>query len=236
MAEFLTTSGVSNSIEKIILEAKAKFIMVSPYLKIPKTLFERLKDADGKGVTIKIIYGKDQLQPSEKKLLASLKNIELYFFENLHAKCYFNENKMVITSMNMYEYSEKNNREMGVLIERTNDKALFEDAVNETLSILKSSESVSIATEEIKKPIHVPKPVPVQKTNNFLNLFRSSKAFCIRCEENIPFNPEKPYCPTCFSIWSQYENYDYIENVCHRCGLDTNTSMVKPLCYDCYSR
>jgi phosphatidylserine/phosphatidylglycerophosphate/cardiolipin synthase-like enzyme len=236
MADFLTTTGISHNIENIILEAKAKLILVSPYLQISKTLFERLKDADGRGVTIKIIYGKDQLQSSEKKLLASLNKIELYFFKNLHAKCYFNENKMVITSMNMYEFSERNNREMGVLIDRTIDKDLFDKAVNETLSILKSSEKVAIASEEIKKPLHVPKPVPVQKTNSLLNLFRSSKAFCIRCEANIPFNPEKPYCPTCFSVWSQYENYDYIENVCHRCGSDTNTSMVKPLCYDCYNR
>lgn len=236
MAEFLTTNGISHSIENIILDAKSKIILVSPYLQISKTLFERLKDADGRGVSIKIIFGKDELKPNEKTLLKNLKNIELFFFKNLHAKCYFNEIKMVITSMNMYEFSEKNNREMGVLIDRASDKDLFEKAMNETSSILKSSEKVQFVSEDVKKPTYIPKPAPVQKSNGLLGLFKSSKGHCIRCEANIPFDPDKPYCPACFTIWSQYENYDYMENVCHRCGSDTNTSMAKPLCYKCYSR
>lgn len=117
MAEFLTTNGTSYNIENIIIDAKSKLILVSPYLQISKTFYERLKDASNKNVSIKIIYGKDELKPNERNSLAELKNVELYFFENLHAKCYFNETKMVITSMNMYEFSEKNNREMGVLID-----------------------------------------------------------------------------------------------------------------------
>jgi HKD family nuclease len=111
MAEFLTTSGTSHHIENIIMEARQKLFLVSPYLKLSKTLHERLKDASDKGVKIKIIYGKDELKPNESSSLAKLKNVELYYFENLHAKCYFNEIKMVITSMNMYEFSEKTNRE-----------------------------------------------------------------------------------------------------------------------------
>src|SRR5688572_30369139 len=130
MADFLTTSGISYQIENIIVEAKNKLVLVSPFLQLSKTLFERLKDASNKGVAIKIIYGKDQLKPNEQDSLADLKNVELYFFENLHAKCYFNEAKMVITSMNMYEFSEKTNREMGVFIDRQKDKELFEKAVN----------------------------------------------------------------------------------------------------------
>jgi hypothetical protein len=108
MAEFLTTNGTSLQIENIIIDAKTKLILVSPYLQLSKTLYERLKDASNRNVVIKIIYGKDELKPNEKNSLAELKNVEIYFFENLHAKCYFNETKMVITSMNMYEFSEKN--------------------------------------------------------------------------------------------------------------------------------
>ncbi len=117
MADFLTTSGTSHHIENIIMDAKAKLVLVSPYLKLSKTFFERLKDASGKGVSIKIVYGKDELKPNERNSLAELKNAELFYFQNLHAKCFFNESKMVITSMNMYEFSEKTNREMGILID-----------------------------------------------------------------------------------------------------------------------
>ncbi|NLA25049.1 MAG: hypothetical protein GX879_08800 [Bacteroidales bacterium] len=231
MAEFLTTNGTSYNIETIIIEAKSKLILVSPYLQISKTLYERLKDASNKNIAIKIIYGKDELKPNERNSLAKLKNIELYFFENLHAKCYFNETKMVITSMNMYEFSEKNNREMGVLIDRNTDKELFEKAVAETLSIIQSSKQVQLHKTDIKTISN-----NTQHTNNYITQFEKAIiGHCIRCENYIDYNPTKPYCSECFFIWVQYENPDYQENVCHKCGEYEITSMSKPLCYNCYT-
>ncbi|MBL7893867.1 MAG: DUF559 domain-containing protein [Bacteroidia bacterium] len=58
--------------------------------------------------------------------------------------------------------------------------------------------------------------------------------YCIRCEGEIYFDPDKPLCPNCYSSWKRYENYDYKENVCHSCGDDGSTTMSKPLCWDCY--
>ncbi len=232
MAEFLTTSGTSYHIEKIIIEAKNKLVLVSPYLQISKTLYERLKDASNKNVSIKIIYGKDELKPNEKNSLAELKNIELYYFQNLHAKCYFNESKMVITSMNMYEFSEKTNREMGVLIDRSIDKDLFEKAVAETLSILQSSEPIPLKKAERQNAIQARFASKEQPKPKYQKQLRG---YCIRCETRIDYNPEKPYCADCFSIWAQFENPEYTENVCHRCGEYYATSMNKPQDRDCFS-
>ena len=115
MAKFLTTSGVSYQVELIIKEAKKKLVLISPYVKISKVLLERLQNASDKGVQIILIYGKDELKPVEKKQLNSIENLKLYYYHNLHAKCYFNEKTMVVTSMNLYEFSDKHNREMGVI-------------------------------------------------------------------------------------------------------------------------
>ena len=231
MAEFLTTSGTSYNIENIIIDAKSKLVLVSPYLQISKTFYERLKDASKKGVAIKIIYGKDELKPNERNSLADLKNVELFYFDNLHAKCYFNENKMVITSMNMYEFSEKNNREMGVLIDRLNDKELFNKAVAETLSILQSAEEIPLKKTS--------RQIQNENGKGSVSVYKSKfkkqiRGYCIRCEERISYEPDKPYCPECYSVWVQYENYDYEENVCHRCGEYEITSMEKPQCYSCF--
>ncbi|MFD0991636.1 phospholipase D family protein [Tenacibaculum geojense] len=229
MAEFLTTNGTSYHIEKIITGAKKKLILVSPYLQISKTFYERLLDASKRNVSIKIIYGKDELKPNEKNSLAELKNLELLYFENLHAKCYFNEQEMVITSMNMYEFSEKNNREMGVYVTRNNDKNLFENAVNETLSIIQSSEIIQLS--KTKRKLFQPK----NKTSNGTNKkAKPKRGYCIRCKERIEYDVEKPYCWDCFATWSQFENTEYEENVCHSCGEFESTSMIKPECYDCY--
>lgn len=232
MAEFLTTSGTSYNIENIIIEAKSKLVLVSPYLQISKTFYERLKDASNKNVVIKIIYGKDELKPNERNSLAELKNVELFFFQNLHAKCYFNENKMVITSMNMYEFSEKTNREMGVLINRNTDRELFEKAVNETFSILQSAEPQPLKKTE-RQTITESKSV----TNGQIKTKYKAqiRGYCIRCETRIDYNVDKPYCSDCFASWVQYENPDYKENVCHRCGEYETTSMNKPLDKNCYS-
>jgi hypothetical protein len=205
MAEFLTTNGTSYNIENIIIEAKSKLVLVSPYLQISKTFYERLKDASNKNVAIKIIYGKDELKPNEKNSLAELKNVELFYFQNLHAKCYFNENKMVITSMNMYEFSEKTNREMGVLINRSTDKELFEKAVAETLSILQSSEPIPLKKAERQTAQQLKPTINGQLKPKYQNQLRG---YCIRCETRIDYNPSKPYCSDCFSIWAQYENPD----------------------------
>ena len=232
MAEFLTTNGVSFQIEQIIIGAKSKLVLVSPYLKLSKIFHERLKDADARNVKISIIYGKNELNPNETNQLAELKNIELYFFENLHAKCYFNETKMVITSMNMYEFSQINNREMGVLIDSLADSELFEKAKTEARSIVTHSKHIQInkPNQQIQIKNTSPEVVGPKQTTK-----KKSKGFCIRCESRIDFNIEKPYCPDCFEIWYIYEYPDYIEDVCHHCGEEEDTSMNKPLCKKCYN-
>lgn len=231
MAEFLTTNGTSYHIENLIISAKKKLVLVSPYLQISKTFYERLKDASIKNVAIKIIYGKDELKPNERNSLAELDNIELYFFENLHAKCYFNESEMVITSMNMYEFSEKNNREMGVHITRSKDESLFEKAVDETNSIIQSAEKTALyrSRRSFYDQQNHEEEYKEGKRNR-----EPSRGYCIRCEERITYDPDKPYCWNCYSVWAGFENLDYQENVCHGCGEFVESSMRKPLCWECY--
>lgn len=139
MAKFLTTVGNSYFIEQIVLNAESSLTIVTPYLKISQTLLDRLRDADRSGIKISLIYGKNELLEKEKKSLYELGNLEIFFCQNLHAKCYHNENELVISSMNLHEFSEKNNREMGILIERTNDVDIFRETLKEIESIKNAS-------------------------------------------------------------------------------------------------
>ena len=220
MARFLTTTETSSEIERIIRRARKELILVSPFLQISKTFYERLEDASDQGISITIIYGKDELNSKERSRLNELKNLQLFFFENLHAKCYYNESKMVITSMNMYEFSEKNNREMGVLIDHKIDFDLYDDAVEETKSIIRSAEKITL-----RQP---------KKKNSFFNHRKKTQGYCIRCSDTIEYNPERPYCDDCYAIWFQFENFEYQENNCHKCGEAESSSMNKPQCYQCW--
>lgn len=227
MAKFLTTSWVSSYIEDIIKNAKEEVFLVSPYLQLSQSFFERLQDAQDHNVNITIVYGKSDLNPSEVELLKGLSNLTLYFSKNLHAKCYFNESSMVITSMNMYEYSEKNNREMGVYITKGKDQEIFEDAHKETMSIIRSSDEVQISTPKKAKKNNTKKKSSQPKA-------KSTEGYCIRCKEEINLNLDSPYCKKCYKSWSFFENWDFEEKVCHSCGGDNSSTMVKPVCYSCY--
>lgn len=231
MAEFLTTMGTSSRIEEIMMNAKQELYLVSPFLQISKTFYERLKDASENGVKIKIVFGKDELKPNERNSLAEIRNLELFFFENLHAKCYFNEGKMVITSMNMYEFSEKNNREMGVLIDSNTDKELYENAKRETLSIIKSSETIRLnKTERFAKK----EEYKTYMANPKKDYNQGYRGYCIRCGNRVPLDPSRPYCNDCYSVWSQFGNMFYEEERCHMCGEFDHSSMQQPLCYSCH--
>lgn len=65
---------------------------------------------------------------------------------------------------------------------------------------------------------------------------QNEEGYCIRCETEIPYDINRPYCNKCYKIWSQFNNPDYQEQVCHSCGNQEYTSMEKPECYSCYKR
>ena len=224
MAEFLTTAAITYQVERIILESKKKLVLVSPYIKITKTFLERLRDASERGVIVSVVYGKTELNSSEKKQIDSIPNLKLYFFENLHAKCYFNEREMVITSMNLYEFSERNNREMGIFVTKKLDEEIFNDAVNETHSIIKSATIIS----------NLPEPKKESKSIEIKT--KEEEAFCIRCKEGIKNNADKPYCKKCFASWEFWNNPQFEEKFCHQCGSSYDATLDNPFCKTCNSK
>lgn len=140
MARFVSTTGISSSIEQIIKNSKKKLTLISPYLNPSDYFYRMLAEAEKRKVKVTLVYGKDrQLKPEVEKKLFSYKNLQIYFYLNLHAKCYFNESILLITSMNLLNYSEKHNREMGVFIEKDKDLKIFNDAIKESILIIKQS-------------------------------------------------------------------------------------------------
>lgn len=155
MPKYLRTSGITAGVEELIREAKERLYIISPYLKLSDNIKELLNDKEREKSEVRIIFGKQELNPSEMSYLQNLKYIRLYFSKNLHAKCYLNEKKMIISSMNLYEFSQQNNREMGILIERDveSDKLVYEEAWKDIESILNNATDFSYieAPKEIEK-------------------------------------------------------------------------------------
>jgi len=169
MARFLNTRKAVSEIEDLIRDADQKLILISPYLKLSKDFKELLTYRNSKDKITTVIFGKQELNPNEMKFLQALRFVILKYNQDLHAKCYLNDDKMIITSLNLYEFSMNNNKEMGVLINKNDesDKELFEDAFREIDFIDETSERfefTSIPEKEEKKKIE--QDPQTKKTNN----------------------------------------------------------------------
>lgn len=149
MAKFLNTSAVNYFLEELIKNAKDRLVLISPFLKLNDRIKELLADKNRLKIDVRIVYGKSELQPEEINWLKELTYIRTSFCKNLHAKCYLNEELCIVTSLNLYEFSQINNNEMGVLIRRSEDVELYKDAYEEAQRIIRISDEVRISLEKV---------------------------------------------------------------------------------------
>lgn len=151
MAKFLNTSATNYFLEELIKGAKDRLILISPFLRLNDRVKELLADKNRLKIDVRIVYGKSELQPEEIGWLNELSYIRTSFCKNLHAKCYLNEELCIVTSLNLYEFSQVNNNEMGVLIRRSEDGELYREAYEESQRIIRISEEVRISLERVSQ-------------------------------------------------------------------------------------
>ena len=228
MAKFLDTTGVSYHLQQLINNANEKLILISPYLKLNERLKQSLEDKDRMKIDVRIIYGKSELQPAENNWLKSLRSIRTSFCQNLHAKCYLSENGAIITSMNLYDFSQINNNEMGVYIDKTEDEPLYADVYTEAMRLVRISDEIKISVAKVPKDSK-------KTTKHASSAVSIVSGSCIRCGEKIKLNPMSPYCLKCYKSWQKYENEEHQEKYCHICGKPNESSLIKPSCYACYN-
>ena len=160
MAKFLTTTGTNYHLEELIKSASDRLILISPFLKLNDRMKELLADKNRLKIDVRIVYGKSELQPQEIEWLRGLTYIRTSFCKNLHAKCYMNEEMCIITSLNLYEFSQVNNNEMGILIQRSEDGQLYKDAYEEAQRIIRISDEVRISLERVASSEPEPATTP----------------------------------------------------------------------------
>ena len=151
MPKFLNTSATSYYLEELIKQAKERLYLISPYLKFSDRIKELLEDKNRMKIDIRIVYGKSELQPAEASWLKTLDYVRTSYCANLHAKCYISEGACIITSLNLYEFSQINNNEMGILLVRRDDTATYNEAYDEAQRIIRISEEVKISLDVVEK-------------------------------------------------------------------------------------
>jgi hypothetical protein len=255
MSKFCNGSDVSSVLTNIITNADKELCIISPYLKIPLQTKNYLKSTDKKNIPITIVYRTDSsLHEDDLRFFNELKNLDLRYCDNLHAKCYINEKEGLITSMNLHEYSQISNWEMGIKFSKQSDLEIYIDVIKEIKNLLSLSQprTKKQNPQETKQPIQLnyppkysEKPVYKPKISPNKGIFTKivdsvigEEAYCIRCGHSMEkFNLEKPLCDKCYPKWAQFKKKDYSERHCHACGeLKSNISYEKPTCRECFNR
>jgi hypothetical protein len=134
MAKFLTGNELNSELEKLFEKAEAQIILISPYIKLHDRFISTLRTKkDNPEIEIVIVFGKNEedLSRSMKEedfvFFKEFPNIEIRYEKRLHAKYYANESYAILTSMNLYNFSQDNNIEAGVM---TKANALSNIATN----------------------------------------------------------------------------------------------------------
>ena len=266
MSFFITENELNSALSYIFEDAEKELIIISPYIKLHDRYKSILKTKlDLPKLKIVIVFGKNEKDKSKSlnmedfDFLKQFPNVEIRYEKRLHAKLYANEKEVIITSMNLYNYSQDTNIELGV-ISKVSDKNVggnaigyFERVINQAELIfekvpifnetkfglskkyveseIKTDTSDDFFSEKVfTKPRR--KVIGKRDSNKKEQIISNKKVgYCIRTGVEIPFNIEKPLSSVAYKSWSKYSNPDFPEKYCHFSGESSNgaTSVNKPI-------
>ncbi len=224
---------IESQVLQVIRGATKYITFVTPYVDLWMHLTDAMRDAIDKRVDITFFLreGENRQRPEDLKWLRQ--NVKVYEVPNLHAKIYLNETTVLVSSMNITEYSTRNSKEFAMIVRRQGDSTVFRDYVSRLIG----KAAVTQTTRPIRDYVSslVEKATIIQPSRSFGH-HTSEDGYCIRSRDRIPFNTEKPLCVDCFSKWNRYHDEDYAEKFCHSCGKSARTSFAKPLCIACWKK
>ncbi len=249
MAKFISGEELEKVIYDIIWDAKKTLLIVSPFIKLDD-YFKRLFDnhANNPSLHLIIVFGKNEGSPSKSlskidfEYFKKFLNISIIYVPNLHAKYYGNLTKGVISSINLYDYSFKNNIEFGVYskVNMLNKLITTEDqkAWNTCIQIAENNEAVFIKRPVYEKKLlimknYIKSDVLHDITENIYNLFNpNAKSQVIKRINDFPKSLELGSKPSERPNREKFEkpNIGY----CIRTGVQIPFNPKRPLSEEAY--
>ena len=152
MSKFVTGKELEEVVYDILFEAKRQLLLVSPYIKLDNYFREILdRHAHNPELELIVVFGKNEgniirsVSRVDLEYFTKFPNVTLIYAPTLHAKYYGNEVKGVVTSINLYDYSFRNNIEFGVysenaplmekLLEAMNKKSLEDESFAQAMAV-----------------------------------------------------------------------------------------------------
>lgn len=265
MAKFVKGNQLNAELEKIFEKAEEQLVIISPFIKLHSRFIDVLKSKkDEYKLKITVVFGKNEdnisrsLSKDEFNFLKDFPNIEIKYEPRLHAKYYANERYTLLSSMNLYDFSQNNNIEFGILSKTTLVGAFtgigdsidseafnyFEQVINNSKTLYQKIPCYKDKLMGIKKE-YTHSVVKIDELSGQLgfkitepktNKTEKTKndieiGYCIRTGEKIPFNPKRPLSNAAFKLWNIYKNKKFKEKYCHYSGEPSNgeTSFAIPI-------
>lgn len=192
MADFLTSKKLEDKITGVIFEAKQSLLILSPYIKLDD-YFKKLFSNHFKSqqVHIIIVFGKNEdnkgksLCKEDFEFFKEFPNISILYLRDLHAKYYVNEAEGIVTSINLHDYSFKNNIEFGIHSKNTEQSLLGLAIIKNPFSDSLDSTAWEYATGFMKQAeaMFVKRPVIQKKLFGLSTTQMGSKV----CNDNTEF-------------------------------------------------
>ena len=227
MAEFVNGSLLNLRLEELIKESESHIILISPFIKLHPQIRDLLKSKnEDPNILVTIVFGKNEdditesLHKADFEFFKEFANIEIRYNPRLHAKYYANENKAILSSMNLHAYSQNNNIEFGVVVDKQGVLALKGRLLNDVLDadafnffeeVIESSE---VKFKREPRPKLKDKLIKLRKgaythsettIDELSKLFKVSvkikKGYCIRTGIEIPFDIKMPMSSNGYNQW-----------------------------------
>ena len=235
MAKFLDPYNLRKEIGKIFTEATQVIRIVSPYIKLDKSIkYSLLKHVHNSEFKIELLFGKNEqdkaksLSTFDIEFFKQFHNIEIRYNENLHAKYYANECKSIITSLNLHTFSLQNNIEVGVLFERKFGAGI----VNMISNNLAKDYNTDLESYQYFDEVFHNSDIVYRKNEkekkSFLDFFSKNENEKIEIDNSSNFYSE-------VKVNHQTKNKTYNKKgYCIRTGVEIDFNIKKPFSYEAF--
>ena len=227
MAEFVEGSLLNLRLEELIKEAESHIILISPFIKLHPQIRDLLKSKkEDPNILVSIVFGKNEdditesLHKADFEFFKEFANIEIRYNPRLHAKYYANENKAILSSMNLHEYSQNNNIEFGVVVDKQGVLALKGRLLNDVLDadafnffddVIESSEVKFIREPrpklkdkliKLRKGAYTHSETTIDELSKLFKVsVKIKNGYCIRTGIEIPFDIKMPMSSNGYNQW-----------------------------------
>lgn len=261
MAKFVKGNQLNSEIESLFEQAVTELIIVSPFIKLHDRIVEALKPkVNDPKLQVSVVYGKNEtdkkksLREEDFEFFSQFANIQIFYESRLHAKYYANEDKGILSSMNLYDFSQNNNIEFGVVSEfkllsantiEEDSRDYFNKVIagaqleysrdphfDKNLIGIKKYSHSEVSIDELSKLFEGGSENHRKKASKHDPVDKvGGEGFCIRTGQSIPFDVKMPYTKKAYQSWNYFKNEDFEEKFCHFTGepSDGKTSMKKPI-------